>query len=29
MREAWGLRGGREYLTGEERDEEESLARAA
>ena len=30
MREACGLRGGREYLTGEERDEvetEESLAR--
>ncbi len=31
MREAWGLRGGREYLTGEEREEveTESLKRAA
>ena len=32
IRGAWGLRGGREYLTGEERDEvemESSLARAA
>jgi hypothetical protein len=32
MRDAWGLRGGKEYLTGEERDEvetEESLTRAA
>lgn len=32
MRDACGLRGGREYLTGEERDEvemEESLARVA